>query len=68
MPASHDARRPRALGESPGFRRPVAQLHAIELGFAIGGFLMWGRLHRAFGVPPSGEGYHAVLARRSAGA
>lgn len=37
----------------------------VELGFAIGGFLMWGRLHRAFGVPPSGEGYHAMLARRA---
>ncbi len=37
----------------------------VELGFAIGGFLMWGRLHRAFGVPASGEGYHAMLARRA---
>ena len=34
----------------------------VELGFAAGGFLMWGRLHRAFGVPPSGPGYHAMLA------
>jgi alkylhydroperoxidase family enzyme len=37
----------------------------VELGFVIGGFLMWGRLHRAFGVPPSGEGYHALLAKKS---
>ncbi|MBI1736527.1 MAG: hypothetical protein HYR51_15260 [Candidatus Rokubacteria bacterium] len=34
----------------------------VELGFATGGFLMWGRLHRAFDVPPSGPGYHAMLA------
>ena len=34
----------------------------VELGFAAGGFLMWGRLHRAFDVPPSGPGYHAMLA------
>lgn len=34
----------------------------VELGFAIAGYLAWGRRHRAFGVPPSGEGYHAALA------
>ena len=34
----------------------------VELGFAAGGFLMWGRLHRAFDVPASGPGYHAMLA------
>lgn len=34
----------------------------VELGFTAGGFLMWGRLHRAFDVPPSGPGYHASLA------
>ena len=37
----------------------------VELGFAAGGFLMWGRLHRAFDVPASGPGYHAVLANES---
>jgi alkylhydroperoxidase family enzyme len=35
----------------------------VELGFAAGGFLMWGRLHRAFDVPPSGPDYHAMLAK-----
>ena len=39
----------------------------VELGFAAGGFLMWGRLHRAFDVPASGPGYHAMLAQKSAG-
>lgn len=39
----------------------------VELGFAAGGFLMWGRLHRAFDVPASGPGYHAMLAQESAG-
>jgi alkylhydroperoxidase family enzyme len=34
----------------------------VELGFAAGGFLMWGRLHRAFDIPPSGPCYHALLA------
>ena len=37
------------------------------LGFAAGGFLMWGRLHRAFDVPASGPGYHAMLANESGG-
>lgn len=27
--------------------------------------LMWGRLHRAFDVPASGPGYHAMLANES---
>ena len=40
----------------------------VELGFAAGGFLMWGRLHRAFDVPPSGPGYHAMLANERGGA
>lgn len=35
----------------------------VELGFAIGGYLLWGRLHRAFGVPPSGPAYHEALAK-----
>jgi alkylhydroperoxidase family enzyme len=39
----------------------------VELGFAAGGFLMWGRLHRAFDVPASGPGYHAMLANESGG-
>lgn len=39
----------------------------VELGFAAGGFLMWGRLHRAFDVPASGPGYHAILANESGG-
>jgi len=37
----------------------------VELGFAACGFLMWGRLHRAFDVPASGPGYHAMLATRA---
>ena len=37
----------------------------VELGFAAGGFLMWGRLHRAFDVPASGPGYYAMLANES---
>lgn len=37
----------------------------VELGFAASGFLMWGRLHRAFDVPASGPGYHAMLANES---
>jgi len=47
----------------------VARLRAVfddaelvELGFAVAGYLAWGRLYRAFDVPPSGEGYHAALA------
>lgn len=39
----------------------------VELGFAAGGFLMWGRLHRAFDIPASGPGYHAMLAGESGG-
>jgi alkylhydroperoxidase family enzyme len=39
----------------------------VELGFAAGGFLMWGRLHRAFDVPASGPGYHAMLANERGG-
>ena len=39
----------------------------VELGFAAGGFLMWGRLHRAFDVPASGPRYHAMLSNESGG-
>ncbi len=47
--------------------RAVTDAEIVELGFAAGGFLMWGRLHRAFDVPASGPGYHAMLANESGG-
>jgi alkylhydroperoxidase family enzyme len=48
-------------------RAVFSDAEIVELGFAAGGFLMWGRLHRAFDVPASGPGYHAMLAQKSAG-
>lgn len=33
----------------------------VELGLAIGAFMMYGRLHYAFGVPPRGPEYYTVL-------
>lgn len=47
-------------------RSVFTDAEVVELGFAAGGFLMWGRLHRAFDVPPSGPGYHALLATEHA--
>jgi len=34
----------------------------VELGLITGAFVMLGRLHRAFGVAPTGPQSHAVLA------
>jgi alkylhydroperoxidase family enzyme len=42
-------------------RSAFADGEIVELGFAIAGFLVWGRLHRAFGVPRSRGDYHALL-------
>ena len=50
-----------------GLRAVFDDAEVVELGFAIAGYLAWGRLHRAFGVPPSGEGYHAALAALAGG-
>ncbi len=47
-------------------RSAFAAGEIVELGFAIAGFVMWGRLHRAFGVPPSRGDYHALLKRAGA--
>jgi len=33
----------------------------VELGLAIGAFMMYGRLHYSFGVPPVGPKYYNVL-------
>jgi len=48
-------------------RAVFTDAESVELGFVAGGFLMWGRLHRAFDVPASGPGYHAMLANESGG-
>jgi alkylhydroperoxidase family enzyme len=35
----------------------------VELGLITGAFIMFGRLHRTFGVAPMGPGSHPVLER-----
>ncbi len=36
----------------------------VELGLAIGAFIMWGRLNYVFGVPQVGANYYTVLAAK----
>ncbi len=42
-------------------RRWFTEAELVELGFAVAGFVMLGRLHQTFGLAPGKAGYHAAL-------
>ncbi|HKC08442.1 MAG TPA: hypothetical protein VKJ67_16330 [Methylomirabilota bacterium] len=46
-----------------GMRAHFTDAELVELGLITGAFIMLGRLHRTFGVPPMGPRSHAVLER-----